>query len=350
MCSAARSFTSLFLARVGVGVGEATLSPAAFSLIADYFPKERLGLAMSVYSMGIFIGSGLALFLGGFVVHTVSRLNAVSLPILGTVTAWRLAFVAVGLPGLAFVVLIRTVEEPQRRALLRAGGIASKLPVREVFAQIGLRKKSVIGISLGMIFQSMCTYAFMAWAPTFLQRLHNWTSGQSGRVLGAIVLPCCCFGMYMGGMLSDWWQRHSHRDGPLRVAVYAAIGTGIFLPAAMITANVNVSLALFAPGLFCLALPVGCVFASLQMIFPNEVRGQVSAVLLFFMNLGGLSLGPLLPGAFNDYLFHSERMIGFSVALTVALAAVLQLIIFSATFRSYRDDYAQIHSALDGRL
>jgi hypothetical protein len=75
-----------------------------------------------------------------------------------------------------------------------------------------------------------------------------------------------------------------------------------------------------------MALPIGCVFASVQLIFPNEVRGQVSAVMLFFLNLGGLSLGPLLPGLFNDYLFHSEKMIGMSVALTIGLASLFQLV------------------------
>jgi MFS family permease len=346
LCSAARSFASLFLARIGVGVGEATLSPAAFSLIADYFPKEQLGLAMSVYSMGIFIGSGLALILGGLVVDSVSRLNMVSVPILGTITSWRVAFLAVGLPGLVFVLLVRTVKEPARRALLKMGTQSAGLPLRDVFAQIRLRRWSMVGISFGMIFQSMCTYAFMAWAPTFLQRVHGWTSGESGRLLGILVVSCCCLGMYTGGMLSDRWQRNTRPDGPLRVAAYAAIGTGVFFPAAMIASDVRISAALFAPGLFCMALPIGCVFASLQLIFPNQVRGQVSAVMLFFLNLGGLSLGPLLPGVFNDYFFHNEKMIGASVALTIGLASALQFIIFITTFRSYRHDYATMQSRL----
>jgi MFS family permease len=104
-CAGARSFGALFLARMGVGIGEATLSPAAFSLLADYFPKGRLATALSIFSMGIFFGSGLALLLGGLIV--------------GALGSWRLTFLLVGLPGLLVALLALTIREPARRDLLR---------------------------------------------------------------------------------------------------------------------------------------------------------------------------------------------------------------------------------------
>jgi hypothetical protein len=112
----------------------------------------------------------------------------------------------------------------------------------------------------------------------------------------------------------------------------------------MLADNPTVSLVLFAPALFFMAFPIGCIFASLQLILPNQVRGQVSGVLLFIMNIGGLSLGPLLPGVLNDYLFHSETMLGASVALTIGIASIAQLIIFPVTFRSYRQDYSAMQA------
>ena len=99
LCAVARSFGSLFFARMGVGVGEATLAPSAFSMISDYFPRERLGTALSVYSAGIFIGAGLALIVGGTVVSAVSNIPAITMPVLGTIASWRLTFLIVGLPG-----------------------------------------------------------------------------------------------------------------------------------------------------------------------------------------------------------------------------------------------------------
>src|SRR5712691_1532753 len=111
VCSVARSFWSLFFARMGVGVGEATLAPSAFSLISDYFPRERLGTALSIYAMGIFIGSGLALIVGGTVVGAVTHLPAIDLPVLGTIASWRLTFLIVGLPGLLVGLILYTIRE-----------------------------------------------------------------------------------------------------------------------------------------------------------------------------------------------------------------------------------------------
>ena len=111
-CSAARSFWSLFLVRMGVGVGEATLSPSAFSLISDYFPKEKLGGALSVYSMGIFIGSGIALIAGGSVVDAVTRMPVITMPLLGAVAPWRIGTRFVWAETLAYV--LAQCERPEK--------------------------------------------------------------------------------------------------------------------------------------------------------------------------------------------------------------------------------------------
>src|SRR6185503_17082308 len=157
LCSVARSFGSLFLARVGVGVGEATLGPSAFSLISDYFPKERLGTALSVYSAGIFVGAGLANIVGGIVTQAASNLQPVDLPILGTIAPWRFTFLIVGIPGLLVGLLVYTIREPLRKNLLRtADGQVSHLGIGEVLAQLKLRWQSVVGVSIGLSAQAMC--------------------------------------------------------------------------------------------------------------------------------------------------------------------------------------------------
>jgi MFS family permease len=343
-CSAAKSFWSLFLARMGVGVGEATLSPSAFSLISDYFPKEKLGLALSVYSMGIFIGSGLALIAGGSVVDAVTRMPAVTLPLLGTVAPWRFTFLIVGAPGLAIALLLCTVREPIRRQLMRtSNGAPARLQFHEVLLELRMRWQSFLGISVGLVFQSMCSYAFFAWAPAFLQRIHGWSAGQSGRALGLIILVFGCLGMSAGGRLCDHWQKQGVLEAPLRVAVVSAIGSGILFAFAMTAKQAGWTMVLVAPALFFLALPIGSSFAAIQLIFPNQARGQVSALLLLILNLGGLSLGPLLPGLLNDYVFRNEKLIGPSVAITISVASALMLFTFRAAYRPYRIDYQRMH-------
>jgi MFS family permease len=339
-CSFARTFASLFAARVGVGIGEAGLSPAAYSMIADYFVKEQLGVAMSVYYMGVFIGSSLALLVGGLTVDALGSMSSITLPLVGTMTPWRLTFLVVALPGVPFAALMYTIKEPLRRNLLRtAAGAASKLGIRDSFKEVQQRWKSVTGICLGMICQSACTYGFLAWMPTFFVRVHHWTPGQAGRSLGFLILTFGCAGMYAGGRLCDYWFRKGHVDAGLRVALPSAIGAGILYTCALLAPTAGWTLGLIGPALFMLALPMAPVVAALQLIFPNQLRSQISALLLLFVNVGGLSLGPLLPGLLNDRVFRSESMIGPSLAITIAAACLMMLIVFSLTCGAYRRDY-----------
>jgi len=340
LCSLAKSFTSLFLTRIGVGVGEAALSPAAVPLISDYFPEERLGTALSFYTMGAAIGSGVALAAGGVVVDSVARLRAISIPFLGVVTPWRLTFLFVGLPGLLLVPLVRTIQEPLRRNLLRRGnGSPSHLSVAEVFLELRRRWRSMAGLSAGMVFQSVCGVAFFAWAPTFFVRAHNWTAGEAGRLLGVATLIFCSSGMYAGGLLADHWHRKQMWEGPLRVGVLSAVGMAVSLIGAVAAPGAGVAMGCAAVALFFIGLPSGCVFAAIQMIFPNQVRGQISALFFMALNLGGMVFGSLLPGLFADHLFRNERMIGSAVALTTVISCVSMVVIFPITYQHYRRDY-----------
>ena len=346
MSSVAKSFVLLFLTRIGVGVGEASLSPAGYSMLSDYFPKQKLGAAISVFYMGVFIGSALAQLVGGTTIDMLARTPFVTVPILGTMASWRLTFVIVGLPGVLFAALAWTIREPVRRNLLAsADGRPRQLSFGEAVAQIRMRWQSVAGISLAMVCQGMITYGLLAWIPTFFQRVHHWSPGQSGRALAAILLTFGCAGMYFGGRLSDHWQKRGVPEGPLKVAVISAIGTLLLMPAATLVSNPAWTLALLAPALFFDALAMGTSTAALQHIFPNQVRGQVSALYLFLLNLGGGSLGPLLPGVFNDYLFHNPNMVGYSLAITVAIGAIGMLVAITSTFGAYRIHYDMMKTA-----
>lgn len=328
LCGAARGFWTLVVARMGVGAGEATLSPSAFSLLSDYFPKERLATALSIFSMGVFFGSGLALIVGGLVI--------------GALGSWRLTFVVVGLPGLLVTLLVFTIKEPARKNLL--GGQATKLSLAEVMDQIKLRWQSVVGICLAFAFQAMCNYSQQFWLPSFFIRVHDWTRRQAGLTLGVISLPTGLLGAYLGGRLCDYWQRQGKTDAPLRVGVLATACAGVFFSLAMLMPTLNWQLGLLVPAFFFLAMPIGSSYASLQLIMPNQVRGQVGALQVFTLNLFGLILGPFLPGFFNDHLFKNPKMVGWSLALTVGLASLLSAILFYATWRPYRTHYAQMHS------
>lgn len=343
MCSLARSFWSLVLTRVGVGFGEAGLSPAAYSMFSDMFSKDRLGVVMSTYYMGVFLGQSLALLVGGTTVQAVSHMQSITVPVLGTMAPWRLTFLIAAGPGIPFALLVFTLREPIRRGLLATGGGGTRLSGRETLAQVGKRWGSVIGINVGMICQAICNYGFMAWAPTYFSRIHHWMPAQTGRALGIIIATFGCAGMIVGGRISDVRMKKGIYDAPVRIGVPSAIGTAIFFPLAFFVHDPAWSIALICPALFFLALPMGTTAAALQLIFPNQVRAQVSAFYLFCLNLGGLSLGPLMPGVLNDYVFHNEMAIGTSLAITIGAGALLMLVAFSFTQRPYRDDYRMLH-------
>ncbi len=344
-CAGARSYTSLFLARMGVGIGEAGLHPSSYSMLTDYFAKERLGKAMSIYYMGQVLGSALALGVGGTVVQIVTRKPDITLPVLGSIASWRLTFLIVGLPGLLFALLLFTLREPVRKDVLRTSLGKEKLSLGETLAEVRKRWQSIVGISVGFVFHAACLYGFTAWVPPYFLRVHSWSIGDVGRALGLLVVTFGCAGLYVGGYLSERWQRRGLVDAPLRVAIPCAIGILLFLVPAMLMPTALLSLALIAPGVFCLVLPMGTVGAALTVIVPNQVRAQVSALYLFILNLGGQSLGPLLPGVFTDYLFKDQKMVGASYALTMAISGSIMLVIYLATLRHYRAHYQMMQKS-----
>jgi MFS family permease len=338
--SVAGSFGALALARVGVGVGEATLAPAAFSMIADYFPKERLSSALSVYAMGVQIGAGLALIVGGLVVQAVMHLPPVDLPLAGPTAPWRMTFLVVGAPGVFIALLLATVREPPRRRLMGAGGAGA----RRVLAELRARWQSATGVSIIMACQAMSNYCFGSWSPAYFERLHGWSKGEAGLFLGLLTLGCGCIGLVVGGRLSDRWLAAGVREAPLRVGLVSLVGVALTLVPAMLSPSLAWTLALLVPAVCFLALPIGCSYASIQIIFPNEVRGAVSAVMLLVLNLFGLTLGTLLPGLLDDRLFHDDQMLGTSIAITAILASLIGAIAALLTFAPYRRSFSEMHA------
>jgi MFS family permease len=344
LCALAGNFWSLFAARMGVGVGEATLGPAALSMTSDYFPKEKLGGALSVYAMGIFIGSGIANMVGGAVTQRVAGMPAVTLPIIGEIASWRLTFLIVGLPGLLVGLLVYTAREPLRRNLLRkADGESSRLSIGESLREFRLRWRTVAGVCVALSAQAACNYAIFAWAPTYFLRVHKWDRATTGFTLGIMTLTAGIAGMYAGGKLCDRWIRRGIHEAPLKVGVVGAVWAGVFFGLAMSMPDLRLLLTLMVPAQFFLALPVGSSYASLQLVFPNQLRGQVAALMVFVISLGGQSLGPLAPGILNDYLFRDGNMVGWSLAITVVLASAVSAALSRATYQSYRTHYGWMH-------
>jgi len=346
-CGLAKSYAHLLVFRVGVGVGEATLSPSAYSMIADYFKPSRLALAISVYGAGIYIGSGIASIVSGLLVEFATSNADYSFPIIGQVRPWQLVFFAIGLPGLLFTAAMYTVREPIRRGIAKAqaqAGAQTAIPVAEVTRYIGANWKTFFCHTGGFAFMSFIGYVGAFWVPATFIRVHGWEIGEVGLRYGIAVIIFGSGGIIFGGQLADWLSQRGYKDAKMRVGLLATLihlPVGIAFP---LVTNDWLAFVLLIPAIFAIGMPFGVAPAAIQEMMPNQMRGQAAALYLFVVNLIGIGLGPLTVGMLNDYVYGVER-IHYSLATANITANVLSstLLFFGiAYFRKsleYRDHW-----------
>jgi MFS family permease len=326
-CGMARSYFQLFAARIGVGVGEATLSPAAYSMIADYFPKEKHARALSFYFMGVYLGTGLAFILGGAVIALVAKAGQVVLPLLGEMQAWQVSFIAVGLPGLLFVLVMFTVREPKRRGLLKqaSGEGAAEITLKEAFLFIGQRWKLYVPLFLGFAFTALVGYASGSWTPEFFIRTFDMARTDVAYIFGLLVLIFSTTGLLVGGWLSDWLEERGNAGAKIKVAIFGNLM--LLAPAVLfpLMPTPTMAFSVMAVAFFFTGMPYGVGAASLQAITPNQMRGLVTAAYLFVLNIIGLGLGPSAVAFFTDFVFADEARLGWSISATTAIATPLAI-------------------------
>lgn len=340
-CGLTTKFWHLFLARVGVGIGEAALSPAAYSLVADYFPANRMGTAMGVYNMGIFVGAGLAYIFGGMVIGLVSGVEHTVLPIVGEVYSWQVVFFAVGLPGLLVALLMYTVREPVRRGIklarqLDGSMVAKAVPVSEVFRYMKLNIAAVMCHSVGFALLALVGYGTATWLPSFFIRAHGWTASQIGLAFGLVQLTAGVAGVVFGGWLGDYFRQRGMRDGRLRVGILAGLAGVPFAIAMPFMADGDMVLALSVLTTFFYTICFGAAPAAIAEIMPNQMRGQASAIYLFIVNLIGLGLGPTAVALVTDFVFQDENMVGFSLAVVGGICMPISALVLWLGCKPYR--------------
>lgn len=331
LCGMASTFAILFIARIGVGVGEAALSPASYSMLADYYPPKRLARATSIFSMGITIGSGLAFIVGGSVLSLVSTAGAIDLPMLGALKPWQIAFVVVGLPGLVISALAFTIKEPPRRGLMagQTGTPSRAVPLSEVFRFILGRWKSYASIfgSIGLL--SLFGYGFLNWYPTFLTRTYGMSLTEIGLKFGTLYLIFGSAGAISGALVSEFLARRGHQDAnPKTVMLVALALTPMAL--GMLMPNATLALLFAVPTVFLLNAHFGVSIAAIQLITPNQMRAVMSALFLFITTLVGLGCGTSLVAFLTDFVFQDTGALRYSLLvvslLTCPVAALTILV------------------------
>lgn len=344
-CGLSRNFAHMFLARIGVGVGEAALSPATYSMLSDMFPRDKLGRAVGVYSIGSFIGGGMAFLIGGYVINLLKSVDSVVVPWVGAMRPWQVTFFIVGLPGLLVALLILlTVRDPQRLGLRRAAdGQAHKPSIRDTFQFLGRHRRTFFCHYLGFSFYAMVLFALLSWTPAFYMRRFGMSPVDTGYMLGVVVLVANTAGVFCGGWLMDGLAKRGYRDAPLRAGVIGAVGMA--LPAVAFTQvdSVWLSVGLLLPAMFFASFPMPTSTAAMQILPPNQIRAQVSALFLLISNLIGLGLGTTAVALLTDRLFGTPGAVGQSLSLLIAGATVLCVLLLAAGCASYRQSLTREH-------
>jgi MFS family permease len=322
----ARNFLQLGVSRMLVGVGEATLSPCALSLITDYFAPGRRGRAIAFYTSAVSIGSGIAYLVGGQIIQWAAQRAELVWPLIGEVRPWQVVFLLVGLPGLVIAALMFTVQEPVRTGTGRTREMTSQ-HVGFPTALRYLRRR--VG-SFGGIFGCMSVITILAyshgWLPAYFSRTWGWDIPKFSVYNGIGLLIVGPLSVNFGGWLADWLRNRGKPDGPVIVLM---LGMGIMVPASMVFPLMPSALSSFYVYLLTIvgaAMATAAAPAAIVSIAPGQIRSQTIALFYLTISLIGAGLGPPAVAFFTDEVFGDEQAIRYSMALLPVLAGVLGLI------------------------
>lgn len=337
-CGLATNFWQLFLMRMGVGVGEAALNPSAYSIISDRFPKHLLARALSTYVMGTYMGFGLAFIVGGLVVQAVTKTPTSVLPVLGEVYTWQLAFFYVGLPGLLVSLLVYfAVKEPIRTGLANKSGGHSAVPIKDVVAFVAKNKQTFFCHLAGFSLIGILVNGLVLWTPSFFSRTYGIPVAEAGVFYGVILLLFGPIGIFLGGVISDRIDRTGLNGGGFLTAagcVSFAILPALFSP---LMPAAGLSFALIAVLVLATSAPWGVAVSAIQQITPNEMRGQVSALYLFVVNLIGIGFGPTIVALLTDQVFGQDAALKYSMVIVGTGAAVGAAAILLVGIKPFRE-------------
>jgi MFS family permease len=329
----ARTFGQLFLGRVGVGVGAACSGPATFSMLADLFPREKLPRAFAFLFFGVYAGEGVALIVGGALAHMFLQMPPRSLPLIGAVHGWQLTLFAVGLPGLLVTALLATMREPARRGRAAATGspagtTADPIPVKDVLAFLWKNAGIFLPMFVSMGISAALAFGVRSWGPAFYMRSFDWTVAKYGLVQGVLAVTVMPFGALTGSLFAERLAK-KYDDANMRTVFIGQLLAlpGLILFPLMPTGAWAVTIS--TVGTFFMFWTVAPLNAALQIVTPNQMRGQVTALFLFVYNVIGFGLGPTFVAVFTDFLFHSEERLGQSMSVaTLTLGSVTALVMW----------------------
>jgi MFS family permease len=340
LCGVARSFPQLFVTRMAVGIGEAGFAPAAYSIVADSYRPQHLGYAMAVLKSGVYVGSAVALVLGGVLIDFYTAIGPTRWPIVGIVQPWQATFITVGLPGLALAALIVLLREPSRKGVAVTSDGGTRVTLAATLRFLWRRKRTYLSLFVGSSMLSMAAYGSSAWYPEFFIRTYGVSRAEAGTSYGSLLFV----GGLLGIMLGPWVAARlaeRHTDHYVRTILYATMAAAVPAIVAPLAGSKIATLVLLFPAIMFGSVYLGIMAASFQPITPNQMRGLTTALYIFLTNIFGLAVGTSVMAAFTDFLYQDDAMLHYSIASANALFYPIAMILFAYGLKGYRASVAE---------
>jgi MFS family permease len=324
-CGFATSFQMLMFCRIFVGIGEAALLPAAYSLIADAFPRDRVTMATSVFQTAGKIGSATAFGLGGLVIAFAHSLGGLTWPGGGHHSYWQLTFMLVGAPGFLLMFLVFSFRDPGRRD----SGVVAASTRGELFAFVKQHAKLLGMATIAFTCLAVVGYSMTAWVPTYMDRHFGWEPARYGPALSLMNLFGAAMLVVVGRAVDRLFAR-GMRDAHLRFYSWLILILSPAILYAFFSPSPYVFLSLYA--LIQIITVPFIVYASalVALLAPSRLRGQLLGIFMFIFNIVGFGAGPAIVGAITDFLFKDESKIGMSLAIVVISGAAIAFVVMRA--------------------
>ena len=338
MCGLAQNYAQLFLARIGVGVGEATLGPAAYSMLADTFPPKKLGFAMGIFNMGTAVGAGLALIIGGSVISFVTANESGRTILFGIefLAGWQWVFILVGLPGLLIAALAALIKEPRRiiSATENADG-ENPVPLNEVKHFFLQHFDFHFPHHAAASFSNLALVGINSWVSVYFIRIHGWSLSEAGLNIGLSLIFGGLVGLVGGGLLSDHMSVR-FKGGKAIFCLSCALVAVPFSLLFALTENASFSLIFFALAYGFMVAPIPSAAAMLQEVTPNRMRGTLSAFYLLVISIIGLALGATIVALINDNFFDGDSGIRESLLIAIPVFNLVAAGFYFKLIKPYR--------------
>ena len=338
-CGLAKNFGQMFLARMAVGAGEATLGPCAMSMISDSFPREKRGKPIAFYSAALSLGAAIASLVSATIIVWANSKPELSIPVFGVVKPWQFVFIVVGLPGILIAALMLTLREPPRQI---KKDDTDKRSIRDTLEHFR-RNWKVFSCCLAFSsFMVIVAYSQFFYAPMF-ERTWGWEAQKYALWNGILLLAVGPISVFVAGFMNDLLYKRGVTDAPLLIMIVGAVlilPTGVVAP---LLPTAELAFAVIAFNTIGIATTTATSVTALMNITPSQFRGQTAALYYMVVSMLGLFLGPNTVGALSDFVFGNEHL-NYAASATVALYGIPILLLIRLSRRLYQAEHAAIRA------